>query len=63
MKARMDPRHLSRLDVQGFDSVDEGDLAQVARWLRLAMAVPSRLGYAAERSRSRRSAVVRFVLA
>ena len=39
MKARMDPRHLSRLDVQGFDSVDEDDLAQVARWLRLAMAL------------------------
>ncbi len=39
MKAPLDRRHLHRLDVQGFDSVDEGILAEVGSWLRLAMAL------------------------
>ena len=39
MKTAMDPRHLARLDVQGFDRVDEQELAEVGRWLKMAMAL------------------------
>lgn len=34
----LSPRTRHRLDVQGFDSVDEAELAEVAPWLRLAFA-------------------------
>jgi hypothetical protein len=35
-RGRMTARTLRRLDIQGFDSVDERYLAQVGRWRRLA---------------------------
>ncbi len=36
MKGTLEAKRLSRLDVQGFDTVDEDLLAQVAPWLRMA---------------------------
>nr|NIP78741.1 DUF4395 domain-containing protein [Gemmatimonadota bacterium]NIQ53285.1 DUF4395 domain-containing protein [Gemmatimonadota bacterium]NIU73423.1 DUF4395 domain-containing protein [Gammaproteobacteria bacterium]NIX43658.1 DUF4395 domain-containing protein [Gemmatimonadota bacterium]NIY07849.1 DUF4395 domain-containing protein [Gemmatimonadota bacterium] len=36
MPERLSPKQLSRLDIQGFDRVDPGHLAEVAPWLRLA---------------------------
>jgi hypothetical protein len=39
MEQTLNPRTRRRLDIQGFETVDERDLAPVARWLRLAFAL------------------------
>jgi hypothetical protein len=39
MAETIDPRTLRRLDIQGFDTVAEAQLAAVAPWLRLAFAL------------------------
>ena len=36
VRSTVDAKHLHRLDVQGFDTVDEDLLAQVGPWLRMA---------------------------
>ena len=39
MQRTLEPRRLRRLDVQGFDRVDEDLLSQVGPWLRMAFAL------------------------
>jgi len=44
MKTALAPRTCRRLDIQGFDTVDEQVLAPVAPWLRLAFGLCAVLG-------------------
>lgn len=39
MSRTLDPKRLHRLDIQGFDTVAEDRLAEVAPWLRMAFAL------------------------
>jgi hypothetical protein len=44
MRTTLTPQTRRRLDIQGFDAVDDGVLAPVAPWLRLAFALCATLG-------------------
>ncbi len=46
MTSALEAKRLSRLDVQGFDTVDEDLVAQVAPWLRLAFGLCATLAIA-----------------